>query len=317
MMKDKIVVSVCMITYNHENYIREAIEGVLMQKTNFPIELIIGEDCSTDNTRAIVIEYANKYPQTIHTLLTVENVGMTKNFYKTLKAATGKYIALCEGDDYWIDSQKLQKQVDFLEANEEYGLVHTNYTCIDGYGNAISKLNRNWPSGDVFNLIMSEKYYIVTASVMFRLNLNIINEFESSKVNFKMCDLNLWLKIAHASKVKYLADITTCYRILEKSASHSIGLSEVYSFHYDAFLVKQYIASKYITPFDKKKLLINLNEKMVKEAYLKKDYIVAKSFYQKNFSMSKLTLFNLKTTLFFLGTRFSSVDKLINFIYKF
>jgi glycosyltransferase involved in cell wall biosynthesis len=88
-----------MITYNHENYIREAIEGVLMQKTDFPIELIIGEDCSTDDTREIVVDYANKYPDIIKAQLPEKNRGMQNNFLAILEAAHGKYIALCEGKD--------------------------------------------------------------------------------------------------------------------------------------------------------------------------------------------------------------------------
>ena len=118
----RCIVSVCMITYNHENFIREAINGVLIQKTDFPIELIIGEDCSTDNTRKIVAEYALKYPDIIQPLLPEKNLGMMKNSIETMQAASGKYIALCEGDDYWTDPYKLQKQVDFLEANEDFAI---------------------------------------------------------------------------------------------------------------------------------------------------------------------------------------------------
>lgn len=122
MEQKNVIVSVCMITYNHENFISEAIEGILLQKTTFPIELIIGEDCSTDDTRKIVIEYVKKYPEIIRPILPENNLGISKNFLETMQAATGKYIALCEGDDYWTDPYKLQKQVDFLEANKEYSM---------------------------------------------------------------------------------------------------------------------------------------------------------------------------------------------------
>ncbi|WP_282039410.1 glycosyltransferase family 2 protein [Saccharicrinis aurantiacus] len=129
------MVSVCMITYNHEAYIGEAIEGVLMQKANFPFKLIIGEDHSTDNTRAICEKYAAKHPDVIELLPKEEiNLGMMPNFIKTLKVCKGKYIALCEGDDYWIDENKLQMQVDFLEENEEYSLVFTNRHILNPSG---------------------------------------------------------------------------------------------------------------------------------------------------------------------------------------
>mgnify|MGYP001248218371 CR=1 FL=1 len=121
------LVSVHMITYNHEKYIAQAIEGVLMQKTNFLFELVIGEDCSTDSTRVICKEYADRYPNIIKLLPDAgKNLGMMENAIRTTMACTGKYIALCEGDDYWTDPYKLQKQVDFLEAHNDYGLTNTD-----------------------------------------------------------------------------------------------------------------------------------------------------------------------------------------------
>ena len=100
------LVSICVITYNQEKYIAQAIDGVLMQQTDFPIELIIGEDCSPDNTRKICLDYKNKYPDKIKLLLPDKNKGSMRNFIDTMQAANGKYIALCEGDDYWTDWQK-------------------------------------------------------------------------------------------------------------------------------------------------------------------------------------------------------------------
>ena len=128
-MKNNITVSVCMITYNHEQFISQAIEGILMQKTDFPIELIIGEDCSTDSTRQICTEYQEKYPDKINLQLRKNNLGFYQNWAVTLQACTGKYIALCEGDDYWTDPLKLQKQVDFLEANPDYSVCSHLYSC--------------------------------------------------------------------------------------------------------------------------------------------------------------------------------------------
>jgi len=95
-----------MITYNHERYIIQAIQGVLMQKTDFPIELIIGEDCSTDRTREIVFDYQKKYSDRIRVITADNNVGMMNNSSRTMAACRGKYIALCEGDDYWTDHQR-------------------------------------------------------------------------------------------------------------------------------------------------------------------------------------------------------------------
>lgn len=121
MSKDPILmVSICCSTYNHEKFIVQALEGFLMQKTTFEFEIVVGNDCSTDNSIEILKEYQKKHPKKINLIIPVKNQGAHKNFINTVKHAQGKYIALCEGDDYWTDAYKLQKQVDFLEKNSEY-----------------------------------------------------------------------------------------------------------------------------------------------------------------------------------------------------
>jgi glycosyltransferase involved in cell wall biosynthesis len=126
------LVSVWMVTYNHEKFIRQAIESVLMQVTDFQIEIIIGEDCSTDGTRKIIEELELQYPDIIKPIYHEKNVGAQRNAYEfCLPELKGKYIACLEGDDYWTDPYKLQKQIDFLEADLSYiGYCH-NFKIID------------------------------------------------------------------------------------------------------------------------------------------------------------------------------------------
>ena len=121
MEEKNIMVSICCITYNQEKYIKDAIEGFLMQKTNFLFEIIIHDDASTDKTADIIREYQQKYPDKIRTILQKENQYKKgiRNSYTAFKEAKGKYIAFCEGDDYWIDEYKLQKQVDYMEKHED------------------------------------------------------------------------------------------------------------------------------------------------------------------------------------------------------
>jgi glycosyltransferase involved in cell wall biosynthesis len=123
------LVSICCTTYNHEKYIRDAIEGFLMQKTTFPVEILIHDDASTDKTAQIVKEYAENHSDLIITIFQTENqysqgIKPWPNF--VFPRARGKYIALCEGDDYWTDPLKLQKQVDFLEEYTEYNICFHN-----------------------------------------------------------------------------------------------------------------------------------------------------------------------------------------------
>ncbi|NLK92600.1 MAG: glycosyltransferase family 2 protein [Bacteroidales bacterium] len=117
------LLSIVTITYNHEPFIAKTIEGVLMQQVKFPIELIIAEDCSTDGTRAICQQYAEQYPDLIRLITSESNVGAVANERRAILAARGKYIAFCEGDDYWTDPLKLQKQVDFLESHPDYSVT--------------------------------------------------------------------------------------------------------------------------------------------------------------------------------------------------
>lgn len=122
----KLRVSIAVITYGHEQYIKQALDSILMQKTNFNYEIVVGEDCSPDDTRNILKEYENKYPDKFQMLYRDENLGPTKNIYDVLLHCSGDYIALLEGDDYWNNSNKIQKQVDFLDKHPEYiGVVHS------------------------------------------------------------------------------------------------------------------------------------------------------------------------------------------------
>ncbi len=115
-------VSVLMLTYNHERFIAQAVESVLAQETSFPIEIVVGEDCSTDRTREILLKLQQSHPGTIRLLFREKNLGPQKNYASTFAACTGQYIAMLEGDDYWTNPKKLQKQVDALDAHPEWSV---------------------------------------------------------------------------------------------------------------------------------------------------------------------------------------------------
>jgi len=127
---DSPLVSICCVTYNHEKYVRECMDGFLAQKTNFEFEIVVGEDCSTDSTKEILEGYA-QLNKNIKIVSSKNNVGMTNNFARVIKRASGKYLAFCEGDDYWIDERKLQKQVDFMEENPEFVLCGHKVKVLD------------------------------------------------------------------------------------------------------------------------------------------------------------------------------------------
>src|SRR5690554_6365417 len=141
--KKKIPLSICCLTYNHKPFIEKAINSFLTQKTNFSFEVLIHDDASTDGTSEIVKAYESKYPSIIKPIYQTENQwskglrSITVNYNFT--RAKGKYIAICEGDDYWTDPHKLQKQVEFLEENEEYVMCFTNVCVINEMGTVLNK----------------------------------------------------------------------------------------------------------------------------------------------------------------------------------
>lgn len=130
-MSDNIDVSVVMLAYNHEKYIKKALDSVLAQKFDGKLEIVIGEDCSLDTTKKIIEEYCESYPSLIVPIYQNPNVGATKNQYSVLKKARGRYLAFLECDDFWTDENKIQIQVDFLDKNSEYVAVYHNYLIVD------------------------------------------------------------------------------------------------------------------------------------------------------------------------------------------
>ena len=171
-------VSVLMVTYNHERYIAEAIESVLMQVTNFDYEIVIGEDCSTDRTREIVLEYQKRFPDKIRLLLQEVNTGGARNFSQTLESCVGEYIALLDGDDYWTSTGKLQEQAEFLDAHPECSMCfHPVRVLYEDDDPSIPKNpphNTIWPQGakdfsTIEDIIGS--IFIHTSSAMLRNGL--------------------------------------------------------------------------------------------------------------------------------------------------
>ena len=214
----KIAVSVCMITYNHDLYITQAIEGVLKQKTSFKIELIIGEDFSTDNTREVCLTFQKKYPDIIKLLLPDKNRGMQRNLIETMNAGQGKYLAFCEGDDYWTDSNKLQKQVDFLETHSEYGLCAHNTLIQDDF---YKERNNILFSNFEFNAFRGKYKNDYTIEDTFLGNIfhfssvvvrNKKIEIPSFAYNVPMFDQVLYPLWGQLGKIYVLDDVMSVYR---------------------------------------------------------------------------------------------------------
>lgn len=276
--------SVAMITYNHAPYIGKAIEGVLMQKTSFPIELVIGEDCSTDGTCDIVLDYHRRYPSYIRVICSRNNVGMKKNCCRTINAARGKYLAFCEGDDYWKDPFKLQKQVDYLEKHTDCGLIHTDADFLEvETGNVTPAAHasfghlHNNNCENVFLEILQSRYLIWTLTVCARKALvdRIVaeNAFEFRSNAFLMGDTQLWMELARISRIHYMGQVTAVRNILPESATRSRDPFRVYCFRRSGFLLLLYYCRKYLNPAGKfyKATCSNLYVHLLKLAFIARD----------------------------------------------
>lgn len=213
-----MLVSVCMITYNHESYIARAIEGVLMQLTDFNFNLIISDDYSTDNTNEVIKQIiASAHKHEIKYTRQEKNLGLQSNFIYALSQCEGKYIAICEGDDYWTDPYKLRKQVDYISKNQYCNLV---FTDVKLFVQDENKYKGNWAN------ITKERYafkdiaagnMITTCTVLFRkpAGLDLVAKWLH---HFTIGDYPLWLLLLRNGYAFFLKETTAVYR------QHSTGV---------------------------------------------------------------------------------------------
>lgn len=211
---NKVLLSVIVQTFNQEKYLRQCLDSILMQRTDFEYEILIGEDDSTDNTRDICIEYANRYSEKIrlflhssHNKIAVLN-SPTGNFnaFYNLFSATGKYIAFCEGDDLWTDPMKLQKQVDYLAHHKEYSLIYHSFRTV--YENslpAISDEEKNQPIFDINSYDLKTcKYHPLLLTICFR---NVFQQIPKEMINIINVDTFLISVLGNYGEAKYLDTI--------------------------------------------------------------------------------------------------------------
>ncbi len=239
--KNEIKVSVIIISYKQEKYIRDAIESVLNQKVNFNYEIILADDCSKDNTYKIMEEYAKKYPKIIKLLKREKNLGATQNELDASMHSCGKYITKLEGDDYWIDEEKLQKQVDFLENNPEYiGITHPQQGR-----NSKNKIVGNFPiefeEGDITleDFCSSKKRYSYTATVyknLYKDPKHIENIKYLMSLDRIVEDAQLCVYLLTLGKIKAIPEPMMVYRIRNEEGETNYNSTHTIAEIQDAYL---------------------------------------------------------------------------------
>ena len=243
---NNITVSICCITYNHENYIEDTIKSFINQKTSFDYEIIISNDCSTDKTQAVIDKYKELYPNIIKDISPSHNMGCIANFYYTLNSCKGTYIAYCEGDDYWTDENKLQMQVDFLEKNQDIGLVYTYANVFYQEEKRIAKNTIGEPFVSYEGVFINGNC-IPTLTLCMRKKLykKYLEEIKPTEKNWKMGDLPICLWFIKNSKIHLIPKVTAMYRVLSESASHSNDTQKMAAFNQSIYDIREYFAKKY------------------------------------------------------------------------
>lgn len=278
-----MMLSVCCITYNQEKFIKKAIESMLAQQTSFDVEIVIGEDGSTDATRGICEALLQQFPQKIKLLPDEGNLGMNPNLERTLKACSGKYIAICEGDDYWTDTAKLQQQVDFLDANPSFAICyHRVYELFGKKPLQLETINTSEEEKEYTLHDLAKGNFIYTPSVVFRNHL--IRDYPSWFSQSPVGDYVLHMLNARHGKIKYLPAPMAAYRRhaqgawgLKNSDYHTLNFIKVIDLLVQEFegetknlMVKQKVS--------------RLSE-LARRKYYEKEFDQAKEYLEKLFAL--------------------------------
>ena len=254
------MVSVIVLTYNHEKYIRQALDSILMQKVDFKYEILVGDDCSTDGTPEILLEYQNRYPDIFCIRLRRKNIGATKNAYELLSMAKGNYIAACEGDDYWIDSNKLKIQVDFLEKNTTFiGCAH-DCLIVDDNGVPYKKQRLSWVTSKKIYTLKNFKGIVLPgqAATIVRRNLYKNNQ-DNYEIFYKahkhIGDRTTILIYASQGDFFHFKDKMSAYR----RGTSNIGLTETIYNKKRNWILEDLEFTERLLTYSQKKLGVNAN----------------------------------------------------------
>ena len=205
--------SVCLITFNHEKFVAQALDSVLEQQVTFDYEIVVSDDCSTDQTRQIIAGYQQRYPERIRLVSPEENLGVNRNFAHTIKACRGEYIAILEGDDFWTSSTKLQEQIEFLGAHSECVICFHSVKVVYEDGESASQINPRLGHKKISTIedLLGIGNFIPTCSVVFKSGL--FGEFPTWFYTLRIADFPLHVLNAQYGKIGYINKVMGAYRV--------------------------------------------------------------------------------------------------------
>lgn len=275
-MIEKPLASIIVLAYNQEKYIVHTLEGLLMQRTSFPYEIIVHDDASSDSTSDIIRSYALNYPSIIKPILQKENkysvYGISFQFDYVFSEARGRYIAMCAGDDYWIDPLKLQKQVDFLEKNHDYGLIHTKAVIYKEETKRFEGVH-GYEVSDFEGLLTENTIATLTVCLRNSLLKQYLKEINpQTKFEWTAEDFPIWLWFINHSKIKFIKDITCFYRKHDLSISHNKDEAKNLEFSEGVYAIVDYYLNKYPGLKSEKRIRARYYSNMIKMYFLNKKW---------------------------------------------
>ena len=209
-MAERIKVSVLMVTYNHEKFIDEAINSVVLQNFNYPYEIIIGDDCSTDNTLERCKKWQEKYPTLIKIISRDRNIGIQRNYMETYNHCQGEYIAICEGDDFWCSKHKLQRQVEYMDSHNSCSICFHRVINYYMANNSKSLSNGKGTKIDSSIIDLAKSNYITNLSVMYRRNA--VNKLPEWLTEIASPDYVIHMLHASTGSIHYINSPMAVYR---------------------------------------------------------------------------------------------------------
>lgn len=270
-------ISVAVITYNQQDTIAQTLDSILCQKGEFELEVVVGEDCSTDNTLAICQEYAGRYPEQVVLLENTHNLGIMANFARVMKACTGDYVGICAGDDYWCDEHKLQKQLDYFIAHPECGVCTTGgYRYLVRRDEMVEGLAPWNPieDGDVKPFYFSPSYkggvYAMPLTILFRRELLRYIDFDTFiERGFPVEDYPMQAIMAMHTKWGHIDALTVVYRVYSESATFiSYDHPKYMQYHQGLMEIRRYLRDKYALQ------LFNYSEEYIQEYLFYREYLL-------------------------------------------
>ena len=250
MTGDPLVTILCTV-YNHEPFLRQCLDGFVMQKTTFPFEAIVHDDASTDGSAAIIREYAEKYPDIMRPIYETENQyskfdGSLRKVMDAAMHPNSKYIAMCEGDDYWTDPNKLQMQVDVMEDDETIGLVHSKARVFDQQTGTLKDEQWGRPILSFEDELIANRPVTLTTCFRKELVEKKRTFLRSHKHNaWRMGDYPMWLYVAYNTKTYFIDKPTGVYRLLKNSASHYPDAQKLADFELSAYDIRFFFAKQF------------------------------------------------------------------------